>query len=223
MDYNSLVSTVATRLDRTDLSTIIPDCVARAEDEIFAKLRSSPVRPMQKLATGSIITATFAAPGDFADVLQLLVSSGTDSWQMVRLGLDADPDYYATRSLPYRTQYDSSKIRHYVIVGSTFTLPQAPTSPLSYTLRYFGIPANLSSGNITNWVIENHADVYEFGTLMHAARHIRDDELEDRMLERFSTAIGLMLDAYPENQNPGELRATDAPWAMRSIWNINDG
>jgi hypothetical protein len=223
MDYTSLVSTVATRLDRVDLSALIPDFIARAEDEIFAKLRATPVRPMQSLATGSILNSTFAAPTDFADAIDLLASDGDTSWRMVRLGLEDDADYYATRSLPYRTQYDSTKIRHYWLVGSTFTLPSAPETPLSYTLRYFAVPQRVASDNASNWIIDNHADVYEFGALMHAARHIRDDELEDRMLDRFSTAIGLMLDAYPERQNPGELRAADAPWSLRGSFDINSG
>lgn len=223
MDNATLISTVATRLNRTDLTALIPDFIARAEDEIFAKLSASPVRPMQTVFTNaSVSTQTTALPSNFIDAIDLTVTDGTDTWKMVRLGIEDDADYYATRSLPYRTEYDSSKIRHYWIVGSQLWFPDTPEAALSITLRYFAKPTAIAAAG-SNWVSTSHADVYEFGSLMHAARHIRDDDLEDRLAERFATAIGLMLDAYPEQQNPGELRAADAPWANYPLWNITHG
>jgi hypothetical protein len=223
MDYNSLVSTVGQRLNRDASQLPVADFIARAEDEIFAKLASDPLRPMQKISEQPITTSSFNAPTGFIDVIDLWASDGTETWQMVRLGLDDQSDYYSTQALPFRTQYDATKLRHYWLIGSTFTLPDTPASALDMTLRYYGKPGNLSSGNLTNWIIDSHGDVYEFGTLMHAARHLRDDDLEDRMQDRFATALGLMMDAYPERQNPTELRAMDAPWSVCRPWNVING
>jgi hypothetical protein len=38
----------------------------------------------------------------------------------------------------------------------------------------------------------------------------------------FDAAVERMIAAYPEKVPGTELRATDAPWALRR-WNINDG
>ena len=222
MDYASLQSTVASRLNRDDLTSIIPDLIDRAEDEIFASVAQSPVRPMVKTVNFSTSDqnndlSTFAS--DFIDAIGITLSDGTNTWQLVRLDPSDPSDYYATRSLPYRTAYDSSKIRHYAILGSNLRLSDTPDSTLTASLIYFAKPAAIDS-TTTNWILTSHADVYEFATLMHAARHIRDDELEDRMMDRFATALRLMLDAYPERQNPGELRAADMPTAIQT-WNIN--
>lgn len=228
MDYNSLVSTVAARLNMAEtnaaISGLVPDFIARAEDEIFAGLAKSPVRPMQTVTPQTVYTDSFAVPTNFIDMIDLLASDGTDTWQLARLGLADSADYYATRALPYRAEYDSTKIRHYWIAGSSIYLPSAPDPSLDLTMRYFVKPIRLDSGNLTNWVIASHGDVYEFGTLMHAARHLRDDDLEDRMADRFATAMGLMLDAYPERQNPTELSATDLPLNIVGRgWNIMNG
>jgi hypothetical protein len=222
VDYTSLVTAVQTRLNRVDLNSLIPDFVARAEDEIFARLASSPVRPMVCQAVQDVTEQTIAVPSNFIDVIDLWITSGDDTWQLVRLDPSDPTDYYATRALPYRTRYDSSKIRHYTIVGNTIYLSSAPTETLSMTLRMYEKPDRLSAGVLTNWVIESHADVYEFGTLAHAYRQERDDEAESRYIDKFMGAIDLMLGAYPERQNPSELRASDLP--MSSLgWNIVSG
>lgn len=221
MDNASLITTIAARLNRGDLAALIPDFIARAEDEIFARLAADPVRPMQTLTAQDITTQSWGLPSNFIDAIDLAATVGDDTWKMVRLGLEDDADYYATRALPYRTPYDASKIRHYWVIGSTAYLPAAPSSTMTMTLRYYAKPSRLADVG-SNWVIANHADVYEFGSLMHAARHLRDDEFEDRMADKFATALGLMIDAYPERQNPSELRASDMP-GIYPRWNVLNG
>lgn len=222
MDYASLITTVDSRLNAGGLyNADIPDFIARAEDEIFARIAKDPVRPMVRTYSTTVTDQANSLPSDFIDAINLTLSDGTDTWQMVRLDPSAPFDYYATRALPYRTEYDASKIRHYSIIGSNLQLADTPDDALTLSLIYFAKPSAIDAST-TNWVLTNHADVYEFGTLMHAARHIRDDALEDRMLERFATSLGLMLDAYPERQNPTELRATDLPTVI-SPFNINNG
>jgi hypothetical protein len=224
MDYNSLGTTVAQRLNRNDLTSLIPDFIARAEDEIFARLAADPVRPMEAFFSyGPSASQSQALPSDFADAIDLALTLNGETWQVVRLGVFESGTYYANKSLPYGTAYDSSKTRHYWIIGSDLWLVDRPTTAVALTLRYYRKPAALNSGNLTNWVITNHADVYEFGAVMHAARHVRDDELEDRMADRFATALNMMSEAYPERQNPAEMRAADAPWASINTWNITNG
>lgn len=220
MDYDSLLTTVASRLNRDDLTTDIPDFVSRAEDEIHAKLATSPVRPMVKTYSTTTSEQALTVPSDFIDAINLTLSDGTDTWQVVRIRPEDPSDYYATRALPYRTEPDASRIFHYTIIGTNLTLSALPDSSLSVSLIYYAKPDRLTSSTTSNWVMASHADVYEFGTLAHAYRHIMDDGREDRYVEKFIGAMDLMLAAYPETGQPSELRASDLPTVIQT-WNIN--
>lgn len=224
LDYDGIISMVQDRLNRTDLDSYVPNFITRLEDEINARLAAEPIRPMEVIYTLSSSSATIAIPSDMIDVIKLQASDGTDTWTMSRL----DPadlnekDFYATRALPYRIEYDSDKVQYYAIIGSNIRLGTTPDTSLDYTLYcYQKVPA-ITSSNTTNWITESHSNVYEFGVLAHAAKQTRDDEYMQMNSALFDAAFASMVAAYPEKVPPTELRATDAPWATRR-WNINSG
>jgi hypothetical protein len=224
LDYDGIISMVQDRLNRTDLDSYVPNFITRLEDEINARLAAEPIRPMEAIYTLSSSSETIAIPSDMIDVIKLQATDGTDTWTMSRLE-PADlneKDFYATRALPYRIEYDSDKVQYYAIIGSNIRLGSTPDASLDYTLYcYQKVPA-ITSSNTTNWITESHSNVYEFGVLAHAAKQIRDDEYMQLNSALFDAAFASMVSAYPEKVPPTELRATDAPWATRR-WNINSG
>lgn len=224
MDYNSLVTTAASRLNRSDLNSLIPDFITRAEDEIFARLARQPVRPMVETATTNLVSGDqdTSLPSDFIDAVDATLTDADDNvWRLVRIAPADQADWYATRALPYRTDYNSDRVHHYTIKGTTIELAEELEASHTLTLVYFAKPDRLTASTLTNWVIDNHADVYEFGTLAHAYRHLHDDEREDRYISKFLGAIDFMLAAYPEKGNPAERRA-DLP-VVTSRWSITNG
>ena len=219
MNYATLLTTVASRLNRDDLTALIPDFVARAEEEINARLATTPIRPMGAISTSAIATASGGLPADFVDVIDLSAADATESWQLVRLDAASPSGYYATRSLPYSVDYDSTRPRHYSIVGSTLVLSAAPASVLTLTMRYWQRLPVLATA-LNNWLSDRHSDVYELGALAHAYRHLRDDAARDAHKAMFGEALELAMASYPEMAQPGELRS-DLP--ITTHWSILNG
>lgn len=224
LNYTTIISMVQDRLNRTDLDSLVPNFITRVEDELNARLAADPIRPMEAIYTISSSSASIAIPDDLIDVIKLQASDGTNTWTMSRLA-PADlneKDFYATRALPYRVEYNSTRVQYYAIVGSNIKLGTTPSASLDYTLYcYQKVPA-ITSSNTTNWITASHSNVYEFGVLAHAAKHIRDDEYAAQNASLFDSAFASMVAAYPEKVPPTQLKSLDAPWAVQR-WNIYTG
>lgn len=224
LDYDGIISMVRDRLNRSDLDSFVPNFMTRVEDELNARLAADPIRPMEAIYTLSSSSSSIAIPSDMIDVIKLQASDGTTTWTLSRLE-PADlneKDFYATRALPYRIEYDSQKVQYYSIIGSNIRLGSTPSASLDFTLFcYQKVPA-LTSSNTTNWITESHSNVYEFGVLAHAAKQIRDDEYMQLNTSLFDAAYASMVAAYPEKVPPTELRAMDAPWSTQR-YNIYTG
>lgn len=220
MDHASLISVVESRLNRTDLTSLIPTFILRAEDTIRARLAQNPVRPMAAKTTSTLTAGDteISLPSDFVDMIDLRASDGTDSWQMLRLDTADSFDHYSTRILPYALNYDSTKPRHYDIFGSTIEISEASDDDLTFTLRYYQKLPALVSGE--NWLAAAFGNVYEFGTLAHAYKHLRDDDAASANLELFLGALDDAMASYTERANPGE-RRSDIP--LTQTWSILNG
>lgn len=68
----------------------------------------------------------------------------------------------------------SGRSKSYEIIGSSFRTYPAVAGPV--TLRYYAkIPA-LSDARQTNWLLQKAPMVYLYGSLMHSAAYMQDDE-----------------------------------------------
>lgn len=223
LNYTTIITMVQDRLNRTDLDGYVPNFITRVEDELNARLSQEPIRPMEAIYTLSSSSETIAIPDDMIDVIKLQASDGTDTWTLSRVSpADLnDKDYYAKRALPYQVPYNSSRVQYYSVIGSNIRLGTTPSASLDYTLYcYQKVPA-LTSSNTTNWITESHSNVYEFGVLAHASKHIRDDEYAQMNMGLFDSAFATMVSAYPEKVPPTERRDFDAPWSQYRTYNIN--
>ena len=222
MDFDGLKTRIATRLNRSDLTSEIPGFIASAEDVMNAVLRRDPVRPMMATATSNVSSDSFALPADCIDIIQINASDSTESWELVRVSPRDNLDWQAERALPYGEAYDNSRPKIYRVVGDTAYLPFAPTEGFTATLDYYQeIPA-LASDNTSNWMLANHAIVYEHGALAAAYAHLRDEGAEAKYKNDFLEGLNLVLGSYPETGNPANLRLTDSP-LVSTRWSIING
>jgi len=219
MNYTSLLTTIASRMNRSDLASLIPTFIESVESEANTYLANNPVRPMVKTYTLSADTQRLDLPNDFIDALMLSASDGTDSWVLARLGQQADFNYYDTRQIAQGYAYDEAKPQQYRILGTTLVLSVTPATALTLTLDCFSKLEPVTENNATNWLMEAHPDVYEFGTLAHAAKHVRDMEYYAANRDLFMAALGAVPTAYPETPSQTGLRA-DLPFgrANGNFW-----
>lgn len=221
MDYDSLVTTIEARMNRTDHSDKIPDFVRHVEEEANARLARDPVRPMVKTYTLSASTQRVDLPDDFIDVIDLTLNDGTSTWPLARLEPGRQFDFYK-KALPPGIEYDSDDIQHFRIMGDTIVLSATPSSAVTLTLDCYTKLEAVNEANATNWLMDNHSDVYVFGTLAHYGHFVRDYEFYRDNKALFADMLEVVVGSYPERKREIGRSDPDAPWAY-ARWNINSG
>lgn len=221
MDYSEILTTVEARMNRSDLGDLIPAWITRVEEEINTRLARDPVRPMVNTYTLEATTQRVDLPDDFIDAIDLTASDGTDEWPLARIEPGRRMARYKYATAP-GVEYDEDVPQHYQIIGDTIVLSMTPESALDLTLDCYTKLTPLTSTNSSNWLVAAHGDVYEFGVLAHAAKHIRDMDYYRENRDLFISALEMVTQAYPERKRDIGLRITDAPW-FTNRWSIIDG
>lgn len=162
--YSELKASVADWLNRSDLTTTIPDFISLAEAQVERKLRT---RQMMSRATATIDTEYGAVPSDFLEVKSLKLQTNP-----------VTPLQFETiDSLDnLQSQYPSSgKPRYFSIVGGQIRTVPVPDSSYDTELTYYAKLTKLSDSVTTNWLLTAAPDVYLYGALLQAAPYLKDD------------------------------------------------
>lgn len=176
--YSGLKASVADWLDRTDLTSQIPDFITLAETTINRELR---VRDMVQRATATIDDQYVAAPDDFAGPISLRLTDGD------KRALDwIDPakleDYQAFWDVSAGTP------RSYTVLGASLVFSPAPSGEHGYQLLYYAnVPALATEG--ANWLLTKHPDIYLWGSLAAAAPFLVEDPRVATWAALFTNAV----------------------------------
>lgn len=202
MNYIQLKSAVADFLNRQDLTAVIPTFVTFCEADINRKLRH---RKMLARATAVLDEQYTTLPTDFLEAknVQLNVEPPT-SLKYVTLE-HAD----LLRSGTYSS---AGQPKFYTILGSS--LEAVPTPSIEYTieLAYYQEFAAFSADADTNWLLTSHPDIYVYGTLLHSAPYLKDDE-------RIPVWVGLYEKALSDLKIESEVaEISGSTLVMRAKW-----
>ena len=157
--YDGLVSAESNWLDRDDLAPQIPDFIVLMEARLNRLLRSLN---QETKAVWSIAAETFDLPDDFR--------------QMRVFHVEGVPNRPLEMASPVNVagNYPPGISRAYWIEGRTLTLAPAPNTPTNFAATYYVRIPPLNGAGQTNWLLEEHPDIYLWGTLHQAATYIRD-------------------------------------------------
>lgn len=205
--YTNLKTAIATLLNRTDLTSDIPDFITLAEAQMHRRFIGRarqglpyPRRVVQRsdasIADGDEFIAVpddFAGPIDFTlegtpeIVLDYLDPTNFQQWKAAN-GLSGKPPAY------------------YTVVGGEFQFypvaDQAYTAELTYLLRF---PA-LSSTNATNWILDDYPDAYLYGAALASAPYLKADDRATMWGTLFTSAIDDICNADPMPTDRSVLR-----------------
>lgn len=162
--YSGLVSTIGDWLNRSDLSTKIPDFIALLEARLNRILRTPE---MEEQFTDATDNELFPLPTDFRQMRALYLN--TDPRQ------ELHPVSLGTLRTKYADQ-TAGKPEVYAISGSNLVIGPAPDDHYDFVLTYYKTIDALSSDNQTNWLISSHPDIYLYGTLVMAEAFLWNDE-----------------------------------------------
>lgn len=166
-NFGELKTSIANHLNRTDLTSVIPDFVTLLENRVNSevKFRNRRMETTSSLSYSGTDEATL--PTDFLEARTVV-------WQSTpRVNLT-----YMTPTVfedTYTTDTPSTPV-NYTIYGSTIKIGPFPNSTVGATLLYYQKLTALSADEDTNWLLTNHPDVYLYGSLVGSAPYLGDDQ-----------------------------------------------
>jgi len=162
--YSGLLASVASWMNRTDLTASIPDFVSIAESRISRELRLRK-QITNATITASVLTRSAALPTDWLELENISVSGTPDS-----------PLQYVTiehMDVKYPEAGFSGKPFVYTIEGDNVILGPTPDSAYSIDIIYYArFPSVITTG--ANWLLTNHPNIYLYACLREGAFFTKD-------------------------------------------------
>jgi len=180
--FSELKTSIANYLNRSDLTSVIPDFITLAESKFNRVLR---LRTMQKR-----VSTTTTANDPFVDI-------PSDFLESVQFFVDSNPNSILDYVNPTEIELDnireaSGKPKQYTIVGTEFQLNPIPDTAYTLKLTYFAKVPSLSDSNTTNYLITNYPQLYLYGSLLEAQPYIVNDERIQVWMGLYNEAVQLI-------------------------------
>jgi len=190
-NYTELQASVADFLNRSDLTSVIPDFITMAEADFNRTLR---VRDMVKRSRAPITSQYVKLPPDFMGMknIDLLTDPVTPLTYKNLSELDA-----------HRRRDSTGKPLYYAIVQDNIEFAPVPDGDYTIEVVYFGKIEALSTENPTSWLLTAHPDAYLYGSLMHSAPYLQSDERVGLWAGKYQQIIGQIMDSDEKIQFSG--------------------
>lgn len=180
--YTTLQAAIANFLNREDLTAVIPDFISLAEADMNRRIRHWR---MEARSTTTIDTQYSALPDNWVEVIRLKI--GADALELIDQStlLDYSEANDGTAAQP----------RFYAITNGTLEVFPVPDQSYTGEMVYYQKISPLSADNASNWVLEHHPDCYLYGSLVHSAPFLQEDQRAAVWSSLYQNAV----DAINEN------------------------
>ena len=178
--YSDLLAAVATWMDRTDLTTIIPDFVVLTEARIARDLR---IRKQVSNTSISTVANTqyIAIPSDFLELENLSIpAASTPNYLSV-----VTPEWL---DMKYPAGINTGQPRVYALLGDRIQFGPTPDAVYAVSIDYYARFAALSVTS-PNWLLTNYPNIYLFGALTEGWSYLMDTDKAAYWQARFSGEV----------------------------------
>ena len=175
-NYTELQTSVADFLNRSDLTSVIPDFITLSEADFNRSIR---VREMSVRTRAPIDGQYLQLPPDFLEMrnIELLTDPVTPLAYKNLQNLDI-----------HRAADSTGKPLYYSIMQNNIEFAPVPDGDYTVEIVYYQkVPA--LAVNSTNWLLDNHPDAYLYGSLMHSAPYLHADERVGLWAGKYSQII----------------------------------
>jgi len=166
-NYTGLKASIADFLNRDDLTTVIPDFIALAESQINRDIRHWK---MEARSSGQQSAADeyMQIPADWVETIRMhLTGTGTSTVNLISRDAMADKRQ--------ANNDDAGTPTYYTHADGQFQLYPTPSVDTDFELLYYQkIPSLIT--NTDNWLLLEAPDVYLYGSLLHSAPYLADDQ-----------------------------------------------
>tara|TARA_R110001592_G_scaffold262593_1_gene527852 strand:- start:431 stop:1057 length:627 start_codon:yes stop_codon:yes gene_type:complete len=196
--YAELNTAIASWLDRSDLTDVIPDFIALTESR---HRRDFKIRRMETRVTANTIADTeyYTLPENYV--------------AMRNIQLNTDPKTsleYLTPEIMDKLQAGSSKGKPkvYSIIGNDIQIRPIPDGIYEIEMLYYKYFAPLSSSNATNDMLTHHPDLYLYGALVEAEPYLQNDKRLQTWASLYDRAKKDLIDTNERDRHSGTAPVT---------------
>lgn len=200
--YSELQASIADFLNRSDLTNEIPDFIRLAEVAMEREIRHWR---MEKRSTATLDTQYSSLPDDFREPVRFIITASE-----VHTLEQAGPFEISQR----RANASDTTGRPEIYALLDGSIEVFPTPDTNYTLEllYYTNIDNLSSTVSTNWLLTNYPDAYLYGSLMHSAPFLA----EDQRIQTWSALYQRSIDAINAESERGKTSGSGRRIKIRS-------
>jgi hypothetical protein len=181
--WTELKANIADWLDRTDLTTQIPEFIGYAERRFNRDLR---VPEMEESSSSSSSGSTITLPADFLQMRSTYIDRSPINF-LKQVSMAELREMFPTTDTGVPTHFALQS-------GSEMVVRPLPGDSYTYVTNYWQkIPA-LGSGQAANWLLTAHPDLYLAQSMVEAMIFLRDTE----GLSLWERRAGMKLDALNE-------------------------
>lgn len=188
--YAELKASIASWLNRDDLTSVIPDFIALAEADINRKLRHYK---MVERVDATLDSRYVQLPANWLETIRFSITT-SPTYRLEAITVDD--------MLKYRedTSDASGRPRYYTHIGEAIEVFPTPDAEYGMQLAYYEEVAALSDSNTFNWLIQMAPDVYLYGALLQAAPYLLDDGRIQVWNGLYQNALGSLQQASDETK-----------------------
>ena len=178
--YSELRTTIASYLNRDDLTDIIPTFITLTENRLNRELRvrANMVRAQTTTAAG---TAFYDLPSDMIELRNITYDSNSQSFALSYLSPESASRAYGT--------VVSGRPRGYTNLGNNVKLIPTPDAAYDININYFSQLRPLSDNVATNDVFSQYPSLYLFGACLEGAIYLNDTEQTNRFGTVFEKTV----------------------------------
>jgi hypothetical protein len=164
--YQELKDQIINFINKPDIDQTVDTFIDLAEADMSRRLRHWR---MERRSTAILDTQYSALPTDFIEPVRLAITSG-DTY---KLEAESQAQLLDRRAAAANT---TGLPKYYAI--STGSVEVFPTPDSEYTLEllYVSKIQALSSSNTSNWILQYFPDIYLYGSLLHTAPFLEQDQ-----------------------------------------------
>jgi len=191
--YAELKSSIANWLNRDDLTAVIPDFIALAEAQIARDIRHWR---QEKRVTTLVNEQYENLPIDWLEMIQIQLTAGG------RLQVISAAELQERKEASSIAQ----KPKHYRLTSDQIEFYPAPDSSYEVAMQYYARVPALSDAETFNWILTEYPDIYLYGSLVHAAPYLADDQRITVWAALYQSAVDALNQDNTKSRVSGPLR-----------------
>ena len=191
--YAELKSSIANWLNRDDLTAVIPDFIALAEAQIARDIRHWR---QEKRVTTLVNEQYENLPIDWLEMIQIQLTAGG------RLQVISAAELQERKEASSIAQ----KPKHYRLTSDQIEFYPAPDSSYEVVMQYYARVPALTDVETFNWILTEYPDIYLYGSLVHAAPYLADDQRITVWAALYQSAVDALNQDNTKSRVSGPLR-----------------